>query len=118
MDELAKKLKNNPHRYDFLKAYEERVRFFESENKPEQVMRTYEKVCTDIILRYCEQMYLKRTERDEDCINGNYLKLYRENFSMMIGRKGMPLIRRLMYACFYIFPWSAVLAGRIFTLRK
>jgi glycosyltransferase involved in cell wall biosynthesis len=118
MDDLAKRLKNNPHRYDFLNAYEERARFFEKENKPEQVLKTYEKVCTDLILRYCEQMYLPRSERDEDCINGKYMKLYRKYFDMMIKRKGMPLKRRLMYVCFFLCPCSAVLMGRIFTLRK
>ena len=71
MDNVAKKLKDNPHRYDYLKAYGERIRFFEEKNKPEQVKKTYEKICTDVILRY-----------------------------------------------FYIFPYSGVLMGRIFTLRK
>lgn len=118
MDDIAKKLKNNPHRYDFLKAYEERIHFFEQNNQPYQVMRTYEKICTDIILRYCEQMYLKREERDEDCINGRYMKIYKKNFNLMIRRKGMPLKRRLMYVLFRIFPYSAVIMGRIFTLRK
>lgn len=118
MDGLSKRLKNNPHRYDFLNAYEERARFFEKENKPEQVLKTYEKVCTDLILRYCEQMYLPRQERDEDCVNGKYMKLYQKYFDMMIKRKGIPLKRRLMYVCFYLCPYSAVLMGRIFTLRK
>lgn len=118
MDDIAKKLKNNPHRYDFLKAYEERAQFFEREHKPEQVLRTYEKICTDLILRYCEQMYLRRADRDEDCVNGKYLRLYRDTFRVMIKRKGMPLKRRLMYLAFYICPYSAVFMGRIFTLRK
>ena len=118
MENIAKKLKNNPHRYDFLKAYEERTAFFKAENKPAQVLKTYEKICTDIILRYCEQMYLKREYRDEDCISGEYMRLYRKNFRLMIKRKEIPLRRRLMYICFYIFPYSGVLMGRIFTLRK
>lgn len=118
MDNISKKLKNNPHRYDFLKAYKERASFFETENKPDQVLKTYEKICTDIILRYCEQMYLKRPERDEDCVSGQYIKTYRKYFRMMIKRKGMPLKRRLMYISFYFYPHSAVFMGKIFTLRK
>ena len=34
MDEVAKKMKNNPHKYDYLKAYEERTKFFEEKNMP------------------------------------------------------------------------------------
>mgnify|MGYP003292521513 CR=1 FL=1 len=78
--EVAKKLKNNPRKYDFLKAYEERIKFFEEKNMPEQVMKTKEKICTDIILRYCEQMTLDKKYRDTDCTNGTYIKIYRKNF--------------------------------------
>ena len=118
MVEVAKKLKNNPHKYDFLQAYEERIKFFEEKNMPDQVMKTREKICTDMILRYCEQMYLKKTERDTDCVNGTYMKIYRENFRMMIKRRGIPLKKKLMYYAFYIMPSSAVIMGGIFTLRK
>lgn len=118
MDDIAKKLKGNPRRYDFLAAYEERALFFEGENKPEQVGKTHEKVCTDIILRYCEQMYLKRGDRDEDCVNGKYTRIYREHFRLMIKRRAIPLRRRMMYIAFFICPYSAVLMGRIFSLRK
>lgn len=118
MDNVAKKLKDNPHRYDYLKAYGERIRFFEEKNKPEQVKKTYEKICTDVILRYCEQMYLNKNERDTDCVNGGYIRLYRKNFRLMIKGRKIPLKRRLMYIAFYIFPYSGVLMGRIFTLRK
>lgn len=118
MSDVAKKLKGNPRRYDFLKAYEERAEFFKKENKPVQVMRTREKICTDIILRYCEQMYLKRKDRDEDCINGKYTEIYKENYSLMIKRPGIAPKRKLMYICFRYFPLSAVIMGKIFTLRK
>jgi len=118
MADVAKKLKDNPHRYDYLKAYEERIAFFEEREKSVQVMKTHEKICTDIILRYCEQMYLKRNERDTDCVNGKYIKIYRENYALMIKRKGMPIKRKLMYIGFRIFPYSAVIMGKIFTLRK
>lgn len=118
MTTIAKRLKDSPHRYDFLKAYEARLGFFERENLPEQVQKTHEKVCTDIILRYCEQMYLPCKECDADCVNGRYMELYRKHFAGMIRRKKMPLKRRLMYISFYIFPYSAVLMGKIFTLRK
>lgn len=118
MDNVAKKLKNNPHRYDFLKAYEERAKFFEHKNMTDQVLRTKEKICTDMILRYCEQMYLDKEDRDTDSINGTYMRIYRENFRIMIKRRSIPLKRRLMFIAFYTIPASAVLMGKIFTLRK
>ncbi|MBQ8808324.1 MAG: hypothetical protein IJZ81_03335, partial [Clostridia bacterium] len=118
MVEIAKKLKNNPRRYDYLEAYKQRIDFFRKMEKPLQVMKTREKICTDIILRYCEQMYLKKTDRDTDCVDGTYMKIYRENFFPMIKRKGIPLKRKIMYVGFYIFPYSAVIMGKIFTLRK
>ena len=118
MAEVAKKLKNNARRYDFLKAYEERIKFFEEKKLPLQVMKTKEKICTDIILRYCEQMWLKKEERDTDCVNGTYMKLYRHNFKEMIKRKGMPLKRRLMFNAFYVIPMSGVIAGKILGMRK
>lgn len=118
MDNIAKRLKNNPRRHDFLKAYEERIGFFEKENLPLQVMKTKEKICTDIILRYCEQMYLKKDERDEDCTNGTYFKIYKENYKQMIKRPNMPIKRKFMYIAFRMVPYSAVVMGRIFTLRK
>ena len=118
MEEIAKKLKNNPRRYDFLKAYDERINFFEEKNLPLQVMKTKEKICTDIILRYCEQMWLNKEDRDTDCVNGTYMKLYRHNFKEMIKRKGMPLKRRLMFNFFYVLPISGVIAGRILGMRK
>ena len=118
MTEIAKKLKNNPRRYDFLKAYEERIKFFEEKNLPLQVMKTKEKICTDIILRYCEQMWLKKEDRDIDCINGTYMRLYRDNFKEMIKRKGMPIKRRLMFNAFYVLPTTAIIAGKVLKMRK
>lgn len=118
MDEIAKKLKNNPHRYDYLVAYSERIKFFEEKNLPLQVMKTHEKVCTDIILRYCEQMYINKDDRDTDCIDGKYMSIYKKHYKLMINRSEMPLKRKLMYICFKFFPYSAVVMGKIFTLRK
>ena len=118
MVEIAKKLKNNPHRKDYLKAYKERIEFFEKAQKSEQVLKTREKICTDIILRYCEQMYLAKADRDEDCTSGEYIRLYKENFKLMIKRDKIPLKRRLMYIAFYVLPQSAVLMGKFFKLRK
>ena len=118
MDVIAKKLKNNPHRYDYLTAYAERIRFFEEKNLPLQVMKTHEKICTDLILRYCEQMRLDKDDRDTDCVNGLYMRMYREHYKLMIRRKGIPPKRKLMYIGFFILPYSAVIMGNIFTLRK
>ncbi|MBQ8526785.1 MAG: glycosyltransferase [Clostridia bacterium] len=118
MDDIAKRLKNNPHLFDWLDAYKERIRFFEQESKPQQIMRTHEKICTDVILRYCEQMYLKKNDRDEALVNGEYIRIYREHYKLMRGRKGISLKRRLMYMMFYIMPYSAVLPGKLLGLRK
>lgn len=118
MDVITKKLKGNPHRTDWLKAYEERIAFFEKQNEPQQVMRTREKICTDIILRYTEQMWLKPNEREESCVNGEYKALYRDNFKKMFCRKGISFKRRLMYVAFYVVPSSSVIMGKIMGLRK
>lgn len=118
MDVIARKLKDNPHRLDWLKAYEERIKFFEEKNLPEQVMRTCEKICTDIILRYTEQMWLEKEYREESVVNGEYTKMYREFFKKMYKRKGIAFKRRLMYIGFYILPVSSVWMGKIFGLRK
>ena len=118
MDVIARKLKDNPHRLDWLKAYEERIYFFETKNLPEQVMRTYEKICTDIILRYTEQMWLKKEDREKSCVNGEYVSTYRKCFRKMYKRKGIAFKRRLMYIGFYILPISSVWMGKIFGLRK
>ena len=118
MDNVAKKLKNNPRRYDFMEAYRQRIEFFEEKKLPDQVMKTKEKICTDIILRYCEQMYIKKEDRDTDSMDGTYLRIYRKNFKEMIKRHNMPMKKRLMYNAFYAMPLSAVLMGKIFTLRK
>ena len=118
MAEIAKKIKNNPHRYDYIKAYDERIEFFQKLDKPLQVMKAHEKICTDIILRYTEQMNVDKKDRDTDCINGEYMRIYREHYKIMIHRKGMPLKRKLMYIGFNIFPYSSVLMAKIFTLRK
>lgn len=118
MDNIAKKLKGNPHRHDWLHAYEERIRFFETEGKTQQVLRTREKICTDIILRYSEQMLLHAEERDTDCTGGTYLDIYKENYKSMIKRRGIPIKRRLIYFIFRIAPYSAALIGYIHMLRK
>lgn len=118
MDDIAKKLKGSPRRWDWLRAYEERIAFFTALGKPEQVLRTREKICTDLILRYSEQMRLRPEERDEDCVNGRYLELYRENYAVMCKRRGIPFRRGLMYAVFRTAPRAAVLASRLTSLRK
>lgn len=118
MDEIAQRLKNNPHRRDWLSAYEERISFFEKHSMPEQELRTREKICTDIILRYSEQMRLPSGSRDSDCTDGIWLRLYRDNYRKMIKRRGIPLKRRLMYTAFWIMPYSSVAAGRVIGLRR
>ena len=118
MVRLTKSANDNTHKFDYLEAYAERASFFKKENKPLLVMRTYEKVCTDIILRYAEQMNLKKECRDKDCVNGIYMKIYRLYFRKMIKRKGIPLKVRCMHSLFYCFPYSAVIASKAVPLRK
>lgn len=118
MVEVANNLKDNPHKFDFLKAYEERIEFFQEKNMPEQVLRTYEKICTDMFLRYCEQMRLKKKYRDIDCVNGTYMKIYRKNFGIMIKRKGIPLPRRIMYLMFNFDPTIGVSSAILFNHRR
>ncbi len=115
---IAKHFKNNPHRFDFLEAYKERIEFFEAKNAPALAQRTYEKICTDILLRYTEQMRLPYDERDKECTDGTYMKMYRENFRLMIKRKGIPLKRRAIYNLFYILPRTLVLLSRVLQFRK
>lgn len=118
MAEIAKNLKDNPHKFDFLKAYEERIAFFEEKNLPDQVLKTKEKICTDMFLRYSEQMRLKKEDRDPDCINGTYMKIYRENFRIMIKRKGIPLFRKLIYVAFNFDPAIGVRSATLFNHRR
>ncbi|HIT84610.1 MAG TPA: hypothetical protein IAA60_01760 [Candidatus Ornithomonoglobus intestinigallinarum] len=118
MDDIAKKLRDNPHRRDWLAAYDERCRFFEVRGMKEQLLRTREKICSDIILRYSEQMRLPPEERDRDCTGGKYLEIYRQNYKSMIMRRGMPPLKRIIYTVFRAAPQSAVLAGCLFALRK
>lgn len=118
MSDIEKNLKDNPHKFDFLKAYDERIKFFQDKDMPEQVLKTREKICTDLFLRYCEQMRLKKKYRDIDCINGTYIKLYRENFRIMIKRKGIPLPRKIMYFMFSFDPTIGVSSAILFNHRR
>ena len=118
MADVAKNLKDNPHRFDFLNAYEERIKFFQDKNMPEQVLKTHEKICIDLFLRYCEQMRLKKKYRDDDCVNGKYMRLYRENFKIMIKRKNIPLPRKIMYNMFNFAPAIGVRTSRLFNHRR
>ena len=118
MADIASNLKNNPHKDDFLEAYMERIKFFKKQNMPDQVMKTREKICTDVFLRYSEQLQLKKNKRDNYCTDGTYLRIYRENFKLMIKRHGIPLHRMLMYVIFYIMPSAGMLAGKIPKMRR
>lgn len=118
MAEVAKKLKGNPHRFDFMEAYKQRIEFFENKNMPQQVMKTKEKICKDIILRYCEQMTLDKKYRDTDCLNGTYIKIYRKNFREMIKRENIPLKWKVIFATFYVTPFLGVIAGKFINMRK
>ncbi len=118
MNDIKRGLKNNHHLFNWLDAYKERIDFFEKQGKAEQVLRTYEKICTDVILRYTEQMFLPKKYRDNALTSGEYLRIYRKSFPHAIKRKGISYKRKLMYIIFYFIPQSSVLPGKIFGLRK
>ena len=118
MSNIAKNLKNNPRKNDWFYAYLERIKFFEQKNEHDQVLRTYEKICTDIILRFTEQMRLDKSDRDRSMTRGEYIQVYRRFFSLMIRRKGMPVKRSLLYVTFFVFPYSACVAEKLTELRK
>ncbi len=118
MDTLAKRMKNHPHRMDWMEAYNERMAFFQNLGEEDQVLRTREKICTDIIIRYTEQASLPADKRDDFFATGAFRKLYREHYSLMRKRSGIPVKRRAMFAVFALFPGSSVVAGKFMTLRK
>ncbi len=118
MDTIARKLRNNPRKNDFIAAYDERYAFFEACKEREQMLKTKEKLCNDIILRYAEQMSLKRDERDIDVVGEKYMKLYKDAYREMIRRKGIPLKRKVMFKVFLMLPISALWASKVTNLRK
>ncbi len=118
MDTIGKRLKNNAHRNDWLMAYTERHAFFTERGEQELALRTLEKVCTDIILRYTEQMSLPKNDRDTAVTGGKYVRTYRFFYKQMIRRKKMPLKRKMMFTAFYLCPMSSVIASKFTDLRK
>ncbi|MGN0995935.1 MAG: glycosyltransferase family 2 protein [Candidatus Ventricola sp.] len=118
MHTIARRLKDNPHRLDWRAAFDERIRFFEALGEEKQVQRGYERICTELILRYCEQMQLPRPERDSELGGRDALREYRRLYPRMIGLDTIRPMRRLMYTVFYVCPMAAVAAGRLFTLRR
>lgn len=118
MHTIARSLKDNPHRLDWRAAFDERIRYFEALGEGKQVQRSYERICTELILRYCEQMQLPRAERDGELGGAGALREYRRLFPRMIGLDTIRPMRRLMYTVFYVCPMAAVAAGRLFALRR
>ena len=117
MNHIANKLKNSSHKNDWLYAYMERIEFFSDKEDNELVLKTYEKICTDIILRYTEQMSLEKSERDNAVINGEYLRTYRYFYKKMMNLKTIPFFRKMIYIAFNICPFSAFIISRIRPLR-
>ena len=118
MATLVKSIKGNPHKDDWVYAYVERYLFFEECGEQEQALKTLEKIGRDIILRYCEQRGVKKEERAEEIINGEYVRAYRNFYRMFSVRKGIPKKQRAMYKIFYYFPYFAFIAGKLITIRK
>lgn len=118
MWQMQKKLRDNPHRFDWLKAFEERAEYFRNLGEQELEQRSYEKVCIELILRYTEQSVLPKAERDRAVVSGEYMRIYREHYRKMISLKTVPVSRKLIYTAFYVCPWSAALVSRIRPLRN
>lgn len=118
MHTVARRLKDSPHRLDWCAAFAERIRFFEALGEEKQVQRSYERICTELILRYCEQMRLPRAARDGELGGAPALREYRRLYPRMISLDTIRPMRRLMYAVFYVCPMAAVAAGQVFALRR
>lgn len=118
MWQMQKKLRDNPRRFDWLLAFEERAEFFRMRGEWELEQRSYEKICIELILRYTEQSVLPKAERDMAAVSGEYLRIFRTNYQKMISLKTIPLSRKLIYTAFYLCPWSAVAMSRIRPLRN
>ena len=115
MHQMATKLRNNPRRYDWLIAFEERATYFRQDKQLMQ--RSYEKVCIELILRYTEQMALPAQQRDTAVNEGLYTRAYRNAYRKMISLSTIPFKRKLVYTAFYFLPLSAVLLSRVRPLR-
>lgn len=118
MHHIASALKDSGHREDWLWAYMERIEFFEKEKQPDLVLKTYEKICVDLILRYTEQMLLSKEARDPAVRRGEYTRMYRIFYRKMMGRSAIPFLRKMIYRIFYIYPYSAALLRRLISFRR
>lgn len=117
MHSIANDLRDNPHRWDWLTAYRERIAYFTECGEPELVRKTQEKICTDILLRYSEQKSLPAEVRDRAVDSGEFLSLYRENYDKIKGAPFIPRKRAAIYFLFRYFPWMAVAVSKIRPLR-
>lgn len=118
MTQMRGKLRDNPRRYDWLLAFVERAAFFEALGDRQQVQRAYEKVCTELILRYTEQMALAPDQRDRAIEKGEYIRAYRNAYRKMGLLKAVPPMRMAVYTLFYFCPSAAVAFSRIRPLRQ
>ena len=89
-------------RNDWILAYVERAAFFEKENEPQLVYRTYEKICIDIILRYAEMLRINR-EMNKDR-RKSYHREYKRCYPLALLKEHIPLKRKLFYMLFRYFP--------------
>lgn len=118
MHSVANKLKDNPHNRDWLVAYAERIAYFTERGESEQITKTHEKICSDIILRYSEQKCLPADQRESAVDSGEFLSLYREHYAFLKGASFISRKRSAVYFLFRYFPWTAVAAAKIRPLRK
>lgn len=118
MDSMARSLKDNPHRYDWREAFDQRIAFFTALGERRQVQRCYERICIELILRYSEQMCLPRPCRDTDAADGTMVGEYRAFYPEMIGLDTVSPLRKGIYTLFYLCPWAAAAAARVRPLRR
>lgn len=109
--------RDHPHSRDWIKALEERIDWFAERGEDELVLKVHEKFCSDVILRYSEQMLLPKEQRVRDEELREFLRLFRENYALIRKAPFVSAKRRAIYLLFRLFPWSAVAAARFRTLR-
>ena len=116
MNSIASNSKKSASCGDWIEAYRERLGFFEKLGEQRLLSRTHEKFCVDIMLRYIEQMRLKKDVRIEKETLNAWLGLYRKHLSLT-DKKYISLKRRFIYSVFRYFPYAAVVASNAAVIR-
>ena len=88
------------HELDWVLAYKERLKFFEEKNDIQQIYKTYEKICTDIILKYVEMKKAGENRGKQR----RYKEEYKKCYKMALRKKGIAPERICFYTLFRFFP--------------